>query len=71
MSDIVKTVFSKYLNLALTFVGIAVNSIAVLYNRSLMPEKMYTYLLLFSCFNLFYSLILSVKYASLNYHWLF
>jgi len=65
MSDLIEIVFPKYINLALTIVGIAVNSIliAVFSNRKIMPEKMYAYLLINSYFNFFYSLILLSKYT--------
>ena len=57
ISNIIRIIFPKYVNLVFAIVGILINLIFIfiLSNKNIIKDKMYTYLLIHSYFNLFYS----------------
>jgi hypothetical protein len=63
MSDLIQIIFSKYVNLVISVIEIVLNFlfILILFNKQIMSDKMYTYLLINSFFNLFYTLIITFK----------
>ena len=63
MKNIIQTVFPKYINLVFSVLGIIVNitMIIILSNKKIMTDKMYTYLLINSYFNLVYCTIFTIR----------
>ena len=63
LSEIIRIFFPKYINLIVSVLGMILNfgMIFVLSNKKIVLDKMYTYLLVNTYLNLFYSLILAVK----------
>lgn len=63
ISKIIRIIFPKYINLVFAVVGILINIIFIfiLSNRNIVKDKMYTYLLINSYFNLFYSTSTLIK----------
>ena len=65
LAEITRTIFNKYINLIFSTCGIAVNIcfVVVFSNKKIMKEKLYFYMLANSYFNLFYSLIATIKFS--------